>query len=117
MKSIVIEPKGIRDSSNDFNPNHHRSVVVFNHSRTFSNAEAIGPQKSKIQVQLDQKNQQDDEVNNSDSGFMLNEDKDNTIVSEEASVSTFGHSDNGNKRKSGSIFAERLNKMKKELMP
>jgi len=48
MKSIVIEPKRIRDSSNDFNPNHHRSVVVFNHSRTFSNAEAIGPQKSKM---------------------------------------------------------------------
>lgn len=56
MKSIIIEPKRIRDSSNDFNPNHHRSVVVFNHSRAFSNAEAIGPQKSKMQAQLDQKN-------------------------------------------------------------
>ena len=57
LQSIVIEPKHRRDVSSDFNPKHHQSVVVFKShgSRNFIGAEAIGPQKTKTQLQANQK--------------------------------------------------------------
>ena len=112
MQSIVYEQHSHRESEMDniqFNSkaSHHQSVVVHGNNTTRTIVDPIGPQRTKLQAQANQKDNTHDEDLQSEKDFAK---EDNDV----SSASTLGSERN---KKVSDIFVERKKKMKKALMP
>jgi len=93
MQSIVMDQIGNRESEIDniqfhSKPSHHQSVVVMgNHSRSI--VDPIGPQRTKLQVQANKKDNTHDDELLSDTEFAHIDEKE-AENNDVASASTLG---------------------------
>jgi hypothetical protein len=111
MKSVNFGQKSFRD-----NEKHHQSVCVFasNPNRSVI-VEAIGPQRTKIQVQANQKTANDDENDLLETELANSSDKVMKATMNEDSASTCSNPEMQQKSVAAS-FADRLKKYKAEQM-